>query len=200
MFFFPHKLLRTSSLFVNLLLIIIALLSLTLLAFFVKALPSRTKIVRCNSSGPLYPLRLPLAHSLVARATSPLWHRHHGHPGHEALSKLASSVSCQIEDCSDLCHACKLGRHVRLTFHVSTCRASSKFDLIHCDLWTSPIVSISGYKYYLVILDDCTHYLWTFPLCLKFYTFSTLAHFIAYASTQFGAQVKAVQCDKRERV
>jgi hypothetical protein len=54
---------------------------------------------------------------------------------------------------------------------------------------------VSGYKYYLVILDDCTHYLWTFPLRLKFDTFSTLAGFIAYASKQFTAPVKAVQCD-----
>jgi hypothetical protein len=37
--------------------------------------------------------------------------------------------------------------------------------------------------------------LWTFPLHLKSDTFSTLAHFIAYTSTQFGAHVKAVQCD-----
>jgi hypothetical protein len=54
------------------------------------------------------------------------------------------------------------------------------------------VVSVSGYKYYLVILDDCTHYLWIFPLRVKFNTFSTLATFIAYASTQFGATVKAV--------
>ena len=73
----------------------------------------------------------------------------------------------------------QLGRHVPLPFHVSISCASSKFDLIHCDLWTSPVVSISSYKYYLVILDDCTHYLWTFPLRLKSDTFSTLAHFIA---------------------
>ena len=141
----------------------------------VKVLPSRTEIVRCNSSGPLYPLRLPPAHSLVAQDSSPLWHRRLGHPGHEALSKLASSTSRHISDCSDLCHACQLGRHVRLPFHSSTSHVSSKFDLIHCDLWTSPVVSVSGYKYYLVILDDCTHYLWTFPLRLKSDTFSTLA-------------------------
>jgi hypothetical protein len=30
----------------------------------------------------------------------------------------------------------------------------NNFDLIHCDLWTSSIVSISSYKYYLVILND----------------------------------------------
>jgi len=161
----------------------------------VKVLPSRKEIVRCNSSGPLYPLRLPLALSFADQGSSPLWHRRLGHPSHEALSKLASSVSLPIQDCSDLCHACQLGRHVRLPFHLSTSRASSKYDLIHCDLWTSPVINISGYKYYLVILDDCTHYLWTFSLRLKSDTFSTLAQFIAHVSTQFGARVKAVQCD-----
>ena len=157
-----------------------------------KVLPTRKEIVRCNSSAPLYPLCLPLALSFAAQGSSPLWHRRLGHPGHETVSKLAFSVSFPIQDCSDLCHACQLGRHVCLPFPVSTSRASSKFDLIHCDLWTSPVVSISGYKYYLVILDDCTHYLWTFPLRLKYDTFSKLAHFIAHASTQFGARVKGV--------
>jgi hypothetical protein len=127
----------------------------------VHVLPSWREIVRCNSFGPLYPLQLPPAQSLVPQVSSPLWHRHLGHhPGHEALSKLASSVSCPIQDCSELCHVCQLGRHVRLPSHESTSCAINKFDLIHCDLWTSLVVSISGYKYYLVILDNCTHYLW----------------------------------------
>jgi hypothetical protein len=39
---------------------------------------------------------------------------------------------------------------------------------VHCDLWTSPITSVSGFKYYLVILDDCSHFLWTFPLRFKY--------------------------------
>jgi hypothetical protein len=47
----------------------------------------------------------------------------------------------------------------------------------------------------LVILDDCTHYLWTFPLKLKSDTFTTLSNFFAYVSTQFGCTVKAIQCD-----
>ena len=161
----------------------------------VKALPSRTEIVKCNRSGPLYPLRLPPASSFIAKATSPLWHRRLGHPGHEALSKLAASVSFQLEDCSQLCHACQLGRHTRLPFHASSSRATHQFDLIHCDLWTSPVASISGFKYYLVILDDCTHYLWTFSLRFKFDTFSAISNFLTYASTQFGASVKAIQCD-----
>jgi hypothetical protein len=54
---------------------------------------------------------------------------------------------------------------------------------------------VSGSKYYLVILDDFTHYLWTFPLKLKSDTFTTLSNFFAYVATQFGSTVKAIQCD-----
>ena len=70
--------------------------------------------------------------------------------------------------------------------------ASNNFDLIHCDLWTSPIASVSGFKYYLLILDDCSHYLWTFPLRFKSDTFTTLANFFSYVRTQFGATMKAI--------
>jgi hypothetical protein len=54
---------------------------------------------------------------------------------------------------------------------------------------------VSGYKYYLIILDDCTHYLWTFPLKLKSDTFTSLSNIFAYVSTQFGCTMKAIQCD-----
>jgi histone deacetylase 1/2 len=163
----------------------------------VKDLLTRTEIARCNSPGPLYPLRLPpAAHSLVAGSTSLLWHRRLGHPGHEALSKLSSVLHlCNKDNSPSVCHACQLGRHIRLPFHTSGSRASSAFDLIHCDLWTSPVISVSGYKYYLVTLDDYSHFLWTFPLKLKSDTFPTLSHFFAYAHTQFGASIKAIQCD-----
>jgi hypothetical protein len=47
----------------------------------------------------------------------------------------------------------------------------------------------------LVILDNFTHYLWTFPLKLKSDTFTTLSHFFVYVSTQFSRTVKVIQCD-----
>jgi hypothetical protein len=93
------------------------------------------------------------------------------------------------------CHACQLGKHIRLPFCSSSHRAEHPFDLIHLDLWTSLVVSVSGSKYYLVIFDDFTHYLWTFPLKLKSDTFTTLSHFFAYVSTQFDRTVKTIQCD-----
>ena len=54
---------------------------------------------------------------------------------------------------------------------------------------------MSGYKYYLVVVDDFSHYSWTFPLRAKSETFPTLLHFFAWVSTQFGLTIKAVQCD-----
>jgi histone deacetylase 1/2 len=162
----------------------------------VKDPPTRSEIIRCNSTGSLYPLHPP-ASALLASSPSTLWHQRLGHLGHEALSKLAYSnaIKCTPSTSSGLCHACQLGRHVRLPFSTSSSQTSHMFQLIHCDLWTSPITSISGYKYYLVILDDYSHYLWTFPLRLKSETFSTLSNFFAYVHTQFGASVQGIQCD-----
>lgn len=41
------------------------------------------------------------------------------------------------------------------------------------------ILSNFGFQYYLVVLDDYTHFLWTFPLRHKYDTFATLQNFIA---------------------
>ena len=167
----------------------------------VKDLQTRSVIARCNSTGDLYPFFPIPSSSTTALATttssSSLWHRRLGHLGHAALSKLISSnaISCNKHIDDHICHACQLGRHVRLPFSVSNSRAVNPFDLIHCDLWTSPVVSVSGYKYYLVILDDCTHYTWTFPLRLKSETFSVISNFFSHVRTQFDSSIKAVQCD-----
>ena len=46
-----------------------------------------------------------------------------------------------------------------------------------------------------MIVNDFSHYSWTFPLRLKSDTFKTLSHFFAWVSTQFGSTIQAIQCD-----
>jgi hypothetical protein len=82
-----------------------------------------------------------------------------------------------------------------LPFSSSTTRTTRPFELIHCDLWTSPVLSTSGFKYFLVILDDFTHFLWTIPLCLKSDVYAALASFRAFAYTQFNLHLASIQCD-----
>ncbi|WVZ54478.1 hypothetical protein U9M48_005265 [Paspalum notatum var. saurae] len=163
----------------------------------VKDLVSRRQLLRCESTGPLYTLRLPTSAASPSTSslsvaftatTSTTWHRRLGHPGRDILAQLnrSADVPCTRTPDEHLCHACQLGRHVRLPFSTSSSHADHIFDLVHCDLWTSPILSISCYKYYLVV---------TFLLRSKSETFSTISHFFVWVSTQFSLTIKAVQCD-----
>jgi hypothetical protein len=161
-------------------------------SFSVKDLATRTPLARCDSSGPLYTFRPSSTDAspppvLVSTTSSTTWHRRLGHPGPDVMTNLTRSLhpSCSRGRFEGLCHACQLGRHTRLPFSISTSRAEQAFDLVHYDLWTSLVLSISGYKYYLMILDDYSHFLWSFPLHLKFDTLPTLTQFFAWVSTHF---------------
>jgi hypothetical protein len=140
----------------------------------VKDLTTKNVIVRLNSTSPLYTMRLPgsltpssstvaalaaVPHALTIVAPT-TWHRRLGYPGPDALSSLSRSSFIQYTSKKyDFCHACQLGKHTKLPFCSSSHRVEHPFDLIHLDLWTSPVISVSGSKYYLVILNDYTHYL-----------------------------------------
>jgi hypothetical protein len=172
----------------------------------VKDLDTRRVLAKYNSTGPLYTLPFPTSttptprvvpYALATAASSATWHCRLGHPGPDVLSKLSSSsaITCPQGRDDSLCHVCQLGWHVRLPFPSSSTRAIQPFDLVHYDLWTSPIPSVSGCKYYLIILNDCTHYSWTFPLRQKSDTFPTLSHVFSFVSTQFGRTIQRVPCD-----
>ncbi|GJZ09208.1 ribonuclease H-like domain-containing protein [Tanacetum coccineum] len=126
--------------------------------FSVKDFMTRRVFLRCDSTGDLYPVTAPspIPHAfLVSQHT---WHQRLGHPGGEVLRRLVSSnfISYNKEKPPVLCHACQLGKHVRLPFVSSSTVISSCFDIIHSDVWTSPILSLSDgtlsrYKARLVV-------------------------------------------------
>lgn len=134
-------------------------------------------------------------HALIA-ASSSLWHQRLGHPGPAVLVDLTKQnlISCNKLDWS-LCHSCQLGKHAHLPFSASVSKTVAPFELLHCDVWTSPVTSISGYSYYLVILDDYMHFYWTFPLRRKSEVHQHMRDFVAYAHTQFDLPVKCFQAD-----
>jgi transposase InsO family protein len=168
------------------------------LGFSVKDMASRRVMLRCDSDGDLY--TIPAAthtspHASIAITTS-LWHSRLGHPSSTAINTLRNTfaISCNKVE-PPLCHSCQLGKHVRLPFTPSQTRNSALFDLIHCDVWTSPVASISGCQYYLVLLDDYSHFCWTFPLIRKSEVASHITDFCAFVQTQFGVTIKSFQAD-----
>ena len=161
--------------------------------FSVKDLRTRAEMLRCESMGDLYPLRLPHHQALAASSGISLWHQRLGHPGTPVLSQLLQSFDFQCNKTdAHVCSSCQMGKHVRLPFSNSTSHSYFPFQLLHSDVWTSPVYSYSGYKYYVVFLDDYTHYLWTIPLRQKSEVLPTIRAFIAYVQTQFRLPILAL--------
>nr|GEV84705.1 hypothetical protein [Tanacetum cinerariifolium] len=67
----------------------------------------------------LYPVTAPSLIPHVFLVSQHTWHRRLRHPGHEMLRHLVSNnfISCNKEKPLVLCHACQLGKHVRLPFY-----------------------------------------------------------------------------------
>jgi len=165
--------------------------------FSVKDLQTKTVLLRCNSNGDLYTIphhMPPRCH--VAIVSPELWHSRLGHPAPAVVNTLTklSAIQCN-KAARHICHACQLGKHARLPFASSVSSTSAPFELVHCDVWTSPVLSISGYKFYLVIVDDYTHYCWIFPLRHKSEVHEHIVQFVAYAHTQFSFPVRCFQAD-----
>jgi transposase InsO family protein len=167
------------------------------LGFSVKDLASQTVILRCEGSDDLYPMRLPQHEAHTTSSTSvELWHDRLGHPGAASLRQVLQSFDFQCnKSAAHSCHRCQLGKHVRLPFSSSDTPAYFPFQLVHSDVWTSPVYSISSYKYYVVFIDAFTHYIWTFPLQNKSKVPAIIRSFFSYVHTQFRLLVVALQTD-----
>lgn len=79
-----------------------------------------------------------------------------GHPNSQVLQQLSTSKAIVINKSNKLlCEACQLGKSSHLPFSASTYVASKPLKRIHCDLWgPSPIISVQGFKYYVVFIDN----------------------------------------------
>ena len=93
-----------------------------------------------------------------------LWHSKLGHPSIQRMSLLQSIVpgivSCNNNKTFD-CTICPFAKQKRLPFDCSIHISTSRFDLIHVDIWgpySTP--SLNGSRYFLSVVDDfsiCTY-------------------------------------------
>jgi hypothetical protein len=98
----------------------------------------------------LYPLRQHTTSTtgnniFVAQLSSDLWHARLGHPGHSHLHQILCSFDFHCSKYTHSCHACRLGKSVRLLFSESNKVAAFPFTLLRCDVWASRVVSNSGF-------------------------------------------------------
>ncbi|GKB97909.1 ribonuclease H-like domain-containing protein, partial [Tanacetum coccineum] len=145
--------------------------------FSVKDYQTGRLLLRCDSTGDLYPVtQQPSSQTPVVFLSFSFttWHR-----GELGVIK-GDNV---------------LRKHAKLPFYNSESSVDSVFEIIHSDIWTSPIPSESGIKYYAIFLDHFSHFVWVYPLHKKSDLFDNFVAFRAYVNKQFNVDIKALQCD-----
>jgi hypothetical protein len=176
--------------------------------FFVNDLQTHAILLAGRSENGLYPLWLknasskfrPLFTALLGLRTSlSVWHYRLGHSSFNNVSRVIKAhglrTSNENSNKEIFCDSCQLGKSKRLPFSPSTRISSHLLELIHTDLWTSPISSISGCKYYIIFVDDFTHYTWFYPLHAKSEAYESFLKFKTLVETQLGCKIKQLQSD-----
>jgi len=129
---------------------------------------------------------------------STLWHHRLGHPTNNIVSLILNKAHVHVSKTPTrlMCHPCLEGKFSKLPFPQHVHKSVIPFHTIHTDLWgPAPSISVDGYRYYTIFVDECTRYCWIFPLVNKSDLFSTFVDFYSFVSTQFASTIKTLQTD-----
>ena len=67
--------------------------------------------------------------------------------------------------------------------------------LVHSDVWTCPIVSVSGMKYFVTFIDCYSRMTWVYLMRHKDEVFQCFKTFYALVKNQFNVQVQVIRID-----
>ncbi|KAI5333630.1 hypothetical protein L3X38_023762 [Prunus dulcis] len=103
-----------------------------------------------------------------------------------------------LEAVNGVCEGCQFGKQHREWFPKNQAwRASTPLELIHMDL-CGPMQneSISGNKYFMLLIDDCTRMIWVYFLRYKSDALNCFRKFKSMVELQSGFKVQCVRSDK----
>jgi hypothetical protein len=129
-----------------------------------------------------------------------IWHAHLGHVLSTIISILNKQGSMSLTSIlpnPSLCVSCQKAKSHKLPFQTSDSRFETILGLIHCDLWGSaPITSISGYRYYVIFIDDHSRFTKFYPLKHKTNFYQTFINFQSLVENQFSTKIRIFQSDR----
>src|SRR3954466_10555356 len=154
---------------------------------------------RCRDSLYRIPALSPRLKALSASHNSfSIWHHRLDHPSAQVLSRLGSNnaLSPHFKFQSTFCKGGAFGKSTCLPFATSTeIKTDFPFALVHSDVWQSPVLSASGFKYYVLFSDDYTRYSWLYFMKNKSEVLHHFRNFISYVKNQFSTTIKQFQSD-----
>jgi hypothetical protein len=100
-----------------------------------------------------------------------LWHQRLGHPNFRLLHVLDSKKFINVSSwlkTKNICSSCQMGKSCCLPFSLKDKIDTAPLAKIHCDLWgPTPVSSVQHFKYYVIFIDDHSHFAWFYPLTHK---------------------------------
>ncbi|TQE12567.1 hypothetical protein C1H46_001779 [Malus baccata] len=127
-----------------------------------------------------------------------LWHNMLGHPSNTVVSQMLheSQVPFSMDHSKHVCISYLQGKFTKLSFSYPANKIVKPLGIIHNDVWgPSPTLSIEGFKYYVLFIDECTRLTWIFPLMNKSEVFHSFVQFHSFIETQFSTAIKVFQSD-----
>ena len=112
----------------------------------------------------------PIAFSTSIKCPISIWHSRLGHPSISVLkSVVSSSMLSNSNNLSSFhCDDCSINKSHKLPFSQNSSLSSTKpLETVYSDVWTPPLISVDGFKYYVIFVDQFTHYIWFYPLRRK---------------------------------
>jgi transposase InsO family protein len=132
-----------------------------------------------------------------------LWHRRLCHIGVDRLEQaIKGKVATGLVVESDApapshCEPCIRGKHHRDPFpQRASHRATSFLERIHSDLHQLPVLTSTGFRYWLLFIDDYSRYFWIYLLRKKSEMFDAFTQFKAMVEKQFDKSILCLHDDK----
>ena len=139
-----------------------------------------------------------LAFASTVKTTLSDWHSRLGHPALSILQKLVSQFQLPVSSnvlMAQPCTACSINKMHKLPFNVSTLKSSRPLEIVFSDVWTSPLISVDGFKYYVIFVDHFTRYTWLYPLKQKSQVFTVFTTFKNLVKNQFSLIIRTLYTD-----
>jgi histone deacetylase 1/2 len=107
-----------------------------------------------------------------------------------------SNISFNQSSTQDFyCTSCLVSKATAQPFDLSVNSSNNVLDLVHSDVWTSPVLSFTGYKYYVIFVDDFSKFTWFYPMRNKHEVFACFQLFKSHVENLFSTTIKFFRSD-----
>jgi hypothetical protein len=124
-----------------------------------------------------------------------LLHCRLGHIPFETMNKMFPVELSEVDKSKLICDVCEYGKHTKTSYVSRGIRSISPFVMIHSDVWTSPVASICGMKYFVTFIDCYSCMTWIYLMKNKIEVIKYFCDFYAYVGNHFNTAVRYIRTD-----